>query len=68
MLPPQLTAATLARLARSGFQSKAQLETWRHTEERQEQIALGQKTLESKVKTEQWLEDIEKKIYGIGKN
>lgn len=66
-LPPQLTAATLARLARLGSHSKAQLKTWWHTEERHEQIALGQKTSESKATTEQGLEDVENKIYGSGR-
>ena len=64
----QLTAATLARFAELGRQSKAQLKTWRYTAERHEQVALGQrqKTSGSKVKTGKWLEEIEKKIEGTG--
>ena len=56
----------LARFANLERRSKTQLKTWRHTTERHEQVALGQKTSGSKAKTEQWLEEVEKKIEGIG--
>ena len=57
-LPPQLTAATLARL---GGQSKAQLEAWRHTTERHEQIALALETLASRDRMEKCLDIIGRK-------
>ena len=64
-IPPQLTAASLATL---GSQSRTQLDGWRTTAERHEQIALGQEKYRSKVKTENWLDEVEKKIWGNGKS
>lgn len=62
--PPQLTAASIATL---GSQSRTQLDGWRTTAERHEQIVLGQKASGSKAKTEKWLDEIDKKISGNGK-
>lgn len=60
-LPPQLTAATLARV---GGRSKAQLKAWRHTTERHEQIALAVKTLASRDRMEKCLDEIGRKVSG----
>ena len=57
--PPQLTAARLARL---GGQSKTQLEAWRHTAERHEQIALALETLSSRDRMKKCLDKIGRKI------
>lgn len=63
--PPRLTAASLGGL---GCQSERQIDGWRHSAERHEQIALGLTTLgfeRAKMKT--WLGEVERKTRGSGK-
>ena len=62
--PPQLTAVELARL---GVQSKMQLEAWRNTNERHEEMALALDISKSLEETGKWLKEIERKIECFGK-
>ena len=63
--PRQVQLTTTVTLATPRRHSKAQLNTWRHTKERHEQIALSQKTLKSKGGMRRWLEEVEMTIEGI---